>query len=184
MTRPRPRRATPADRPEVAALRTRVFVAEQGVPAEIEQDAAQATAVHALSRDDEGRVAATRRLLVDRRPVTIGRMAADATVRGRGHGAGVLDELHWQAVLAGVTQVELHAQVTARRFYDRAGYTAVGRSTWRPGSRTSPCAAGCPCCARHGRTTPRASPACSGGTRPATVPASWRRRAGCSPWWP
>ena len=53
-------------------------------------------------------------------------MAADASVRGRGHGAAVLDELHRQAVLRGVTAVELHAQVTARRFYERAGYTAVG----------------------------------------------------------
>ena len=35
-------------------------------------------------------------------------------------------ELHRQAVLHGVTEVELHAQVGARSFYERAGYTAVG----------------------------------------------------------
>lgn len=118
--------ATPADMAEVAALRTRVFVLEQGVPAEIEQDAADATAVHVLSRNGSGRVVATGRLPVSSRTAGIGRMAADAGVRGRGHGAAVLAELHRQAVLRGVVDVELHAQVTARRFYERAGYVAVG----------------------------------------------------------
>ena len=118
--------ATEADMPEVAALRTRVFVVEQGVPPEIEQDAADATAVHVLSRDDSGRVVATGRLLVHGRTAGIGRMAADAGARGRGHGAAVLAELHRQAVLRGVTEIELHAQVTARGFYERAGYVAVG----------------------------------------------------------
>jgi predicted GNAT family N-acyltransferase len=118
--------ATDADMPEVAALRTRVFVAEQGVPPEIEQDAADATAVHVLSRDQAGRVVATGRLLVHGRTAAIGRMAADAGVRGRGHGAAVLAELHRQAVLRGVAEIELHAQVTARGFYERAGYAALG----------------------------------------------------------
>ena len=126
MTRPPASLATAADWPEVAALRTRVFVEEQGVPPEIERDERDATAVHALSRDETGRVVATGRLLVDGEPATIGRMAADASVRGRGHGAAVLAELHRQAGLRGVTEVELHAQVNARRFYERAGYTAVG----------------------------------------------------------
>jgi predicted GNAT family N-acyltransferase len=118
--------ATPEDRPEIAALRTRVFVEEQGVPPEIEQDAADDDAVHVLSRDDRGAVVATGRLLVRGRSAGIGRMAADAAVRGRGHGAAVLAELHRQAVLLGVTEIELHAQVGARGFYERAGYTAVG----------------------------------------------------------
>jgi predicted GNAT family N-acyltransferase len=122
----RARRATAADWPEVAALRTRVFVEEQGVPAEIEQDAHDATAVHALAEDDEGRVVATGRLLVRDGRAVIGRMAVDAAARGRGYGAAVLAELHRQAVALGLTEVELHAQLPARGFYERAGYTAVG----------------------------------------------------------
>jgi predicted GNAT family N-acyltransferase len=118
--------AAPGDRPEIAALRTRVFVEEQGVPPEIEQDAADDDAVHVLSRDDAGAVVATGRLLVRGSTAGIGRMAADASVRGQGHGAAVLEELHRQAVLRGVTAIELHAQVSARGFYERAGYTAVG----------------------------------------------------------
>jgi predicted GNAT family N-acyltransferase len=118
--------AGPEDRPEVHALRTRVFVDEQGVPPEIERDDADETAVHVLSRDDSGAVVATGRLLVRGASASIGRMAADASVRGRGHGAAVLAELHHQAVLRGVREIELHAQLTARGFYERAGYTPVG----------------------------------------------------------
>ncbi len=126
MTRPAAAVAGPEDRPEIAALRTRVFVDEQGVPPEIEQDDADSWAVHVLSRDDAGAVVATGRLLVRGSSAGIGRMAADPAVRGRGHGAAVLAELHRQAVLRGVTEIELHAQVSARGFYERAGYTAVG----------------------------------------------------------
>ena len=122
----RARRATDADWPQVAALRARVFVEEQGVPAEIEQDAHDATAVHALAEDDEGCVVATGRLLVRDGRAVIGRMAVDAAARGRGYGAAVLAELHRQAVALGLTEVELHAQLPARGFYERAGYTAVG----------------------------------------------------------
>ncbi len=118
--------ATAADWPEVVALRTRVFVDEQGVPPEVEQDAADATAVHAVSRDDRGRVVATGRLLERDGRAVIGRMAVDAGARGGGYGAAVLAELHRQAVLRGFPEAELHAQVPARGFYERAGYTAVG----------------------------------------------------------
>ena len=119
-------RATAAEGRGVAALRNRVFVEEQGVPAEIEQDAHDATAVHALAEDDEGRVVATGRLLVRDGRAVIGRMAVDAAARGRGYGAAVLAELHRQAVALGLTEVELHAQLPARGFYERAGYSAVG----------------------------------------------------------
>ena len=122
----RARRATAADWPEVAALRTRVFVEEQRVPAEVEQDEHDATAMHALAEDEDGRVVATGRLLVRDGRGVVGRMAVEAASRGRGHGAAVLAELHRQAAVLGLPVVELHAQLTARGFYERAGYTAVG----------------------------------------------------------
>lgn len=119
--------AGPDDWAEIVDLRTRVFVDEQGVPPEIEQDDRDAAAVHALSRDAESRLVATGRLLLGKDGrASIGRMATDAAARGSGRGAAVLAELHRQAALRGVTEIELHAQVTARRFYERAGYVAVG----------------------------------------------------------
>jgi predicted GNAT family N-acyltransferase len=119
--------AGPEDWPEIVDLRTRVFVHEQGVPPEVEQDDQDATAVHALSRDCAGRVVATGRLLLrDDGRASIGRMATDAAARGRGHGAAVLGELQRQAAQRGMVEIELHAQLTARGFYERAGYAVVG----------------------------------------------------------
>ncbi len=118
--------ATAADWPEVVALRTRVFVEEQGVPPEVERDAADATAVHVVARDAAGRLVATGRLLPGDGRAAIGRMAVDAAARGGGYGAAVLRELHRQALARGLPEVELHAQRGARGFYERAGYTAVG----------------------------------------------------------
>ncbi|MBJ7450642.1 MAG: GNAT family N-acetyltransferase, partial [Blastococcus sp.] len=106
------------------------------------RDDRDAGAVHVVSRagtgELAGRVVATGRLLLPEDgsgTAGIGRMAADASVRGSGHGAAVLDELHRQAALRGATAVELHAQVTARRFYERAGYTAVGEEYLEAGIR-------------------------------------------------
>ncbi|WP_029433681.1 GNAT family N-acetyltransferase [Blastococcus sp. URHD0036] len=127
--------AQPADMPEVVALRTRVFVQEQGVPPEMEQDATDAVAVHAVGRDDSGRVVATGRLFERDGRGVIGRMAVDAGARGGGHGAAVLAVLHAEAARRGLPEVEIHAQVGARGFWERAGYTAVGEEFEEAGIR-------------------------------------------------
>jgi predicted GNAT family N-acyltransferase len=62
-------------------------------------------------------------------------MAAEASRRGEGHGAAVLAELHRQAALRGHRVVELHAQVGARGFYERAGYAVVGEEYEEVGIR-------------------------------------------------
>ena len=72
------RRAGAADWPEVVALRTRVFVEEQWVPAEIEQDAHDSGAVHVLDRDDDGRVVATGGRLRHTSPCSARRMVTCA----------------------------------------------------------------------------------------------------------
>jgi predicted GNAT family N-acyltransferase len=128
--------AGPAEWPGIVALRTRVFVDEQGVPPEIEQDAADATAVHGIARDEAGVLVATGRLLLrEDGTAAIGRMATDASARGRGHGAAVLGVLQEEARRLGATEVELHAQVSARVFYERAGYVAVGHEYDEAGIR-------------------------------------------------
>lgn len=108
-------------------LRQAVFVQEQGVPAALEADALDATALHAVLRNRLGAVVATGRLL---QPATglcrIGRMAVDRTLRGQGWGAAVLDALVEAARARGDQLVELHAQCSAEAFYRRAGFTPVG----------------------------------------------------------
>ena len=114
--------AGPDDLPEVLALRHEVFVVGQGVPAELERDDLDAVSDHAVARVD-GRVVGTGRLLPDG---TIGRMAVSDALRGQGIGAAVLARLEERARERGLPAVELHAQVHAAGFYERAGYLPFG----------------------------------------------------------
>ena len=109
------------------ALREAVFVREQEVPAELEWDADDATALHALARNRLGLPLGTGRL-VELAPGVgkIGRMAVRADMRGSGVGAAVLQALVNAARARGLRQVVLHAQLTAAGFYRRAGFSARG----------------------------------------------------------
>jgi hypothetical protein len=68
---------------DAARLRTAVFVREQGIPADVEADALDASARHAVLYNRLGMPVATGRLLQQAPGVgRIGRMAVDRSVRG------------------------------------------------------------------------------------------------------
>lgn len=132
------RLAGPTDLAAVFALRHEVFVLGQNVPAELERDALDAGADHAVAVLD-GRVVGTGRLLDGRTDEagrlepgtagavgTVGRMAVAAPARGSGVGRAVLDLLVARATERGLPVVELHAQVHALGFYERAGFSPYG----------------------------------------------------------
>lgn len=116
------RLAGPEDMDQVFALRHEVFVVGQDVPEELERDELDAVSDHAVVVQD-GRVVGTGRLLPDG---TIGRMAVAEQVRGQGIGAQVLARLEERARERGLPAVELHAQLHATGFYDKAGYVGFG----------------------------------------------------------
>ena len=112
---------------EAAALRTAVFVQEQGIADALEQDGRDDAAVHAVAFNYLGLPVATGRLL--RGAVgegLIGRMAVDRAVRGQRWGREVLDALVAAAAQRGDSVVTLHAQASAEGFYRRAGFDVVG----------------------------------------------------------
>lgn len=111
--------------PAVLALRVTVFVTEQGVPPELEHDELDAVALHLLAERD-GAVVACCRLVGDGRARRLGRMAVAESERGRGIGAQLLTFAERMAHEGGAHEIELHAQVSARGFYDRAGYAVEG----------------------------------------------------------
>ena len=108
-------------------LRTEVFVDEQKVPAEMEWDEADHTALHAVAVNRMGMALATGRLLVHAPGVArIGRMAVKKPMRGSDLGARVLHALMDAARARGDRQVMLHAQCSAEGFYKRAGFRPHG----------------------------------------------------------
>ena len=108
-------------------LRTEVFVDEQKVPAEMEWDEADHTALHAVAVNRMGMALATGRLLVHAPGVArIGRMAVKKPMRGSDLGARVLQALMDAARARGDRQVVLHAQCSAEGFYKRAGFAPHG----------------------------------------------------------
>ena len=108
-------------------LRTEVFVDEQKVPAEMEWDEADHTALHCVAVNRMGMALATGRLLVHAPGVArIGRMAVKKPMRGSDLGARVLHALMDEARARGDRQVVLHAQCSAEGFYKRAGFAPHG----------------------------------------------------------
>ena len=107
------------------AVRVAVFVEEQGIPRSEEFDDLDATAVHCIAYAGGVPVGAGR-LLPGDGYAKIGRMAVLAERRGSGIGGMVLDALEREGAARGIRLFKLSAQVTARAFYERHGYTALG----------------------------------------------------------
>ena len=108
-------------------LRTEVFVHEQKVPAELEWDEADSTALHCVAVNRMGLCLATGRMLEHAPGVSrIGRMAVKKPMRGSDLGRRVLHALMEAARSRGDTRVLLHAQCSAEGFYTRAGFAPHG----------------------------------------------------------
>ena len=120
---------TPAELEGAFSLRMRVFVGEQGVPADIELDEADTDpdTVQAVALLD-GVVIGTGRLLpdVDGKGPHIGRMAVERERRRDGVGGRVLAFLEDQGRDRGFRQITLHAQEYVKSFYAGHGYREVG----------------------------------------------------------
>ena len=113
---------------DAGAIRTRVFVQEQRIPAELEWDAADASALHAVVYNRLQQPVATGRLLQVRPGGLgqIGRVAVHEVLRGGGAGQVVMQALMDAARRRGDTELMLHAQRSAENFYARLGFVARG----------------------------------------------------------
>lgn len=112
---------------DAGRIRTSVFVEEQRIPADLEWDEADATAVHAVAYNRLGQPVATGRLLpAEDGTAKIGRMAVHQVLRGFGVGEQVLRALAAVAERRGDRAILLHAQRTAIAFYARLGFVPQG----------------------------------------------------------
>jgi predicted GNAT family N-acyltransferase len=116
-------------------LRIRVFCDEQGVEPEAELDGRDAEAIHLVAVDD-GEVVATCRLRAegaggaDGGVFKLERMAVDKRFRGVGLGRRLLEVGEAEAKHEGATEMLVHSQLRARRFYERSGYAATSEDTF------------------------------------------------------
>ncbi len=112
---------------DAGKIRTRVFVQEQRIPAELEWDEADASALHAVVYNRLDQPVATGRLLQSQPGVAkIGRVAVHEVLRGGGSGQLVMQALMDAARARGDTEVMLHAQRSAENFYARLGFVPRG----------------------------------------------------------
>lgn len=110
----------------LAAIRHAVFVEEQKVPLELEQDDKDPACVHAIARDASGNPIGTGRLILDGSLPRIGRMAVLRPWRRAGVGAAILELLCKEARARGHREVMLNAQTHASPFYFRHGFLSHG----------------------------------------------------------
>ena len=110
--------------PVAGPLRFAIFVGEQNVPPGIELDDLDASCVHAIAYDVDGKAVGTGRLLPDGH---IGRMAVVVEWRRRGIGAEILDALIGEARKRGHAQAIVSAQLQAAEFYRGHGFVAEGK---------------------------------------------------------
>jgi len=107
------------------AIRMRVFVREQRVPAAIELDHDDERAIHFLATSD-GRAVGTARLVSHHGSAKIGRMAVLKSYRGKGVGKKLLRRAVATAKKLGARTIYLHAQVPVIEFYEKLGFRCVG----------------------------------------------------------
>ena len=110
--------------PIAGPLRFAIFVGEQNVPSGIELDDLDASCVHAVAFDVDGKAIGTGRLLPDG---IIGRMAVNKEWRRRGIGAEILKALIGEARKRGHAEVVISAQLQAAEFYREQGFAAEGK---------------------------------------------------------
>jgi ElaA protein len=118
--------STQAELVQALAIRIRVFVREQRVPAEIELDADDRQALHLLALKS-GKAVGTARVVLKHGKAKIGRMAVLKSHRRRGVGAALLQHAIALAKRRKATQVYLNAQVAVIGFYASMGFRAVGK---------------------------------------------------------
>lgn len=112
------------------AIRTKVFVDEQGVPPDLEWDGLDEHAYHVIAYAPDGAPIGTGRLLQDGH---IGRLAVLMEWRRRGVGRAILDMLLVIANKMGYDVVRLHAQTRVLAFYVGRGFAKEGKEFMEAG---------------------------------------------------
>lgn len=113
------------DLADAHAVREEVFVKEQGVPMADEHDGTDGACIHLVAYENDIPVS-TGRIMITTEDFVIGRVATLKSHRGKGIATGVMQALIDACVVMGGERQILHAQLTARKFYEKLNFTAYG----------------------------------------------------------
>ncbi|MDR5171802.1 GNAT family N-acetyltransferase [Methylobacillus flagellatus] len=112
-----------SDQTQISAIRQQVFIDEQHVPAELEWDGLDETALHLLAVAEDGKSIGCARILSDG---SIGRMAVLQAWRRQGVGQALLQAAIESCRQNGWFDIHVSAQTHALAFYEQAGFHGVG----------------------------------------------------------
>ncbi len=125
--------SSPEEQALARTIRRQVFVDEQGIPAEIEEDGLNEIAVHVLLSIENKPIGTARICLTDNNDGEIARVAIITEYRGRGYAGLLLEELELLAVRKKLKRVFLHPHHYLERFYADRGYETVSGETTSAG---------------------------------------------------
>ena len=113
---------------DAVRIRQLVFVKGQGVPMSLEIDENEPYCLHFVLYDENGQAAATCRILPnkDHSEATLQRMAVLPAYQGQNLGKLLLEDVIQFCQKQGFKRMVLHAQLTAKGFYDKLGFTCFG----------------------------------------------------------
>ncbi len=111
---------------ECVALRTRIFVEEQGVSESDEIDGRDGDCVHFLVRRESAPIGCARLRPLGGEEAKIERVAVLAPLREAGLGRRIMDAMEAEALRRGWPELILHAQIQVVGFYRRLGWRSVG----------------------------------------------------------
>ncbi|CDR61127.1 GNAT family N-acetyltransferase [Staphylococcus schweitzeri] len=105
------------------AIRKKVFVEEQGVPAENEIDGYESISIHLIGYDHHNLPIATARIRpINEKLVKIERVAVIKSYRGTGIGRKLMDAVDSLAKDEGYENATMHAQCHAVPFYESLNF--------------------------------------------------------------
>ncbi len=111
---------------QAAQVRLAVFVTEQGYPQELEFDELDESAWHLVLLDGEVPVAAARLVTLSPGVLKPGRIAVLKKYRKQHLGARLMEEILKKAEELGARELRIGAQVQARGFYEKCGFSVCG----------------------------------------------------------
>ncbi|MFC1991745.1 GNAT family N-acetyltransferase [Chloroflexota bacterium] len=111
---------------EALDIRKKVFVEEQGISGNLDQDGNDSDALHVVIKKGDVAIGTLRIRFLTNQQAKLERMAILKHSRGSGIGRRVVSFLEKELKIRGIERIVLHAQYTVINFYKKCGFKEIG----------------------------------------------------------